>query len=179
LVSFFERSGQLPRVLSRRGYPPRSQAASSTTPHRHATPSSRTPPWLLVSDTLLHGSSSTLLQGTAAALRHGAARAFNDDGKHPHPHRGEAPIWIRQRQTRIWADSRPRWSDLDLQRRLTTPPPSLRGRWQPPFSTPGSRPGGLGSGLRIFLFSKFDFGCRSATTDIKNRLFSYQRNGIS
>jgi hypothetical protein len=31
------------------------------------------------------------------------SRAFNNGGKHPHPHRGEAPIWIRRRQAQIWA----------------------------------------------------------------------------
>jgi hypothetical protein len=36
---------------------------------------------------------------------------------------------------------------------------------------PGSGPGGLGSGLRIFLFLKIDFRCPSATTDTKKRLF--------
>jgi hypothetical protein len=36
---------------------------------------------------------------------------------------------------------------------------------------PGSGPGGLRSRLRIFLFSKFDFGCRSATTDTKKGYF--------
>jgi hypothetical protein len=34
---------------------------------------------------------------------------------------------------------------------------------------PGSGPGGLGSGLRIFLFLKIDFRCQSATTDTKKK----------
>jgi hypothetical protein len=48
------------------------------------------------------------------------SRAFNNGGKHPHPHRGEAPIWIRQRHARTWAGDR---RDLDLHQQLTVPPP--------------------------------------------------------
>jgi hypothetical protein len=43
------------------------------------------------------------------------SRAFNNSGKHPCPDRGEALIWIRRQQARIWAGNRPRRHDLDLQ----------------------------------------------------------------
>jgi hypothetical protein len=127
------------------------------------------PPQLLIGmrrppPALIHGSSSVTPSSmvphrrSSKALRRRSGMELRvpstTTASKPHPHRGEAPIWIRQRQTRIWADSRPRWSDLDLHRRLTTPPPSLRGRWQPPFSTPRSGPGGLGSGLMSFFIFK-------------------------
>jgi hypothetical protein len=82
------------------------------------------------------------------------SRAFNNGGKHRHPHRGEAPIWIRRRQARIWAGGRPRRRDLDLQWQPTTPP-SLRGRRPPPSSTPRSGPGGLGSVWGFFSFKNW------------------------
>jgi hypothetical protein len=62
-------------------------------------------------------------------------------------------------------------SILDLQRRPTNPPLSLRGLWPPPSSMPRSRPSGFGSELMIFLFLKIDFVCQSATIDTKKRLF--------
>jgi hypothetical protein len=79
--------------------------------------------------------------GDAQARSH----AFNNGGKHPHPHRDEAPIWIWWRHARNWAGGRPRRCDLDLQRQPTAPPPSLRDRRPPPSSMPRSGPDGLGS----------------------------------